>query len=279
MNYIGVDLGGTAFKVGLVSNGKLVKKTSRLLQENLSQEAILELLFGAIEQLNAKDVVGIGVGVPGVVDTDIGMIYDIQNIPAWKEVPLKKLLSDRYHVRVALNNDVNCFALGELHYGKGKHFQHFVGLSIGTGLGMGIVIDQKLYNGVICGAGEIGMLPYRDGIVEQYAGSFFFGKKFKNETAKSVHEMAQKGIPEALAAWQEFGHHLGEAIKMILYMVAPEGIILGGSIAKAYPYFKSGMWDRINSFAYPKQIQSLKIEVSELENSAILGAASLCIET
>lgn len=273
--YIGVDLGGTKFSMGKVENGKVLEQTKEEISNSSSKEEILAVLTTKLDSLISPEVKGIGIGVPGIVDQKTGVIYDIQNIPAWKEVPLQELLEQRYRIPVSLNNDANCFALGEKLFGKGKAYHNFVGLSIGTGLGMGVIIDDRLYSGVMCGAGEIGMLPYKSGIIEEYAGSFLFQREY-NESAKNLHDKALQGDARALEAFQEFGNHLGEAVKIILFMYAPEAIILGGSISKAYRFFENSLWERVNTFDYPKQIEHLTIDVSTHSDLAILGASALC---
>jgi glucokinase len=275
--YIGIDLGGTSFNLGRVENASVTAKTSNGVDIAISESELLTVLKRSIDSIFTPEVKGIGIGVPGIVDPVSGIIYDIQNIPAWREVPLQQILEEKYQVPVSLNNDANCFALGEKKFGKGKKFKNFVGLSIGTGLGMGVIINDQLYSGVMCGAGEIGMLPYKESIIEQYAGSLYFMNHYK-KSAKKVHEMAQRDHPQALADFKDFGRHLGEAIKIILFMYAPEAIILGGSISKAFAFFKEGMETAIATFAYPKQIENLSIEVSTQPDLPILGAAALCFE-
>ena len=114
----------------------------------------------------------------------------------WKEVPLKSILEQRYNLPVFLNNDANCFAKGEKVYGCGKPYSNFVGLSIGTGLGMGVIVNNQLYSGELCGAGEIGMVTYKDSIIEHYASSLFFVKKY-NQNAKVLSDLASKGDPKS----------------------------------------------------------------------------------
>jgi glucokinase len=274
---LGVDIGGTNFKIGRIKNSTIEKEISIDVDISLTEEETLDTLFKSIDLLIKSDIQGIGVGVPGVVDPITGIIYDIQNIPEWKKIPLKEILQRRYNVPVFINNDANCFALGEKIFGKGRHYENFVGLSIGTSLGMGIIINNQLYNGVLCGAGEIGMLHYKDSIVKKYASSFFFSDNY-HLRAKELSEMAEKGNVLGLTAFVEFGVHLGEAIKNILYMYAPEAIILGGSISKAYPYFRKSVEKSLKSFAYQKQIENLKIETSNQPELAILGAAALCLQ-
>lgn len=274
---LGIDIGGTYLKIGQVENGVIIKQTSKSVDSKASEEDTLFSLFEAIDGIIDPDVTAIGIGVPAVVDPLTGIVYDVQNIPSWKEVALKKLVENRYNLPVYLNNDANCFALGEKIFGKGKNFENFIGLSIGTGIGMGIIINNNLYNGVLCGAGEVGMLPYKDGIVEEYSSSFFFSNKYQ-KTAEKLSLNAANGDKKALQAYAQFGTHLGECLKSILYMYAPEAIILGGSISKSFLLFKESMELSLQSFAYQKQIENLIIETSNQEGIAILGAASLCFQ-
>ena len=274
---LGIDIGGTYLKIGRVENGNIVKQTSKSVDSKATEEETLFSLFEAIDSIINSDVSAIGIGVPAVVDPITGVVYDVQNIPSWKEVDLKNIMEKRYNLPVYLNNDANCFALGEKIFGKGKDYENFIGLSIGTGIGMGIIINNSLYNGVLCGAGEVGMLPYKDGIMEDYSSSFFFLKNY-HQTAEELSFSAAKGNEIALKAYAEFGFHLGECIKSILYMYAPEAIILGGSISKSFTLFKESLELSLKSFAYQKQIEDLKIMTSNKEGIAILGAASLCFQ-
>ena len=272
---IGIDLGGTNFKMGRVKNGQILQEVQCAVNATMGEDDLLEILYQLIDAIITSETKAIGLGVPGIVDPEAGVIYDIQNLPAWKEVPLRSLLEARYSISVYLNNDANCFALGEKMYGDGKLYQNFIGLSIGTGIGMGVIIRDKLYNGVVCGAGEIAMIPYKDSIIESYASSFFFSDRYQ-KSGKEMFEMAKRGEPIAILAFEEFGVHLGEAVKIILYMFAPEAIILGGSISKAYPLFKESLESTIATFSYSKQLEHLKITVSNRANLPILGAAALC---
>lgn len=274
---LGIDIGGTKINVGLVHNNAIKTESKIAVDRDAAAEVTIQNLKTLIRQHLTDKVTAIGIGVPAVVDPVKGIVYDVQNIPAWKEVPLKDILEKEFLLPVSINNDANCFALGEITYGDAKKHTNVIGLSLGTGIGMGIIIDKKLYNGVLCGAGEVGMLPYKDSIIEDYAGSFFFAKNY-NSTAKNLALDAEKGDATALRAFNAYGIHLGEAIKCILYMLAPDAIILGGSISKAFPFFKDSMFESLSTFAYQKQIENLVIDVSVTKDSAILGAAALCIQ-
>lgn len=273
---LGVDIGGTKIKAGRVLGKNVVQSSLSKVNRDDSEETSLSKLFKTIDEVMTDTVEAIGIGVPAVVDPDSGIVYDVQNIPSWKRVPLKELVQKQFNVPVHLNNDANCFALGEKFFGKAKNYSNSVALSLGTGLGMGILINEKLYNGVLCGAGEIGMLPYKNGILEQYTGSFFFEEEY-GESAKVLYQKALDNDRKALSAFKKYGLHLGEAIKVILYLFAPESIILGGSISNAYPFFKTSIEEALDSFAYQKQLENFKIETSDLVDSPILGAAALCL--
>jgi len=274
---LGIDIGGTNLKVGRIENAVIVKQTHIAVNQDASKEEMLSSLFEAIDRVINSKVSSIGVGVPAIVDPSSGIVYDVQNIPVWKEVALKKILEERYRVKVSINNDANCFALGEKIFGKAQDYNNFIGLSIGTGIGMGIILNNQLYNGILCGAGEVGMLPYKDGIMEDYSSSFFFTNNY-NVSAKEMSQRALQGDFVALKSFDEFGSHLGETIKAILYMFAPEAIILGGSISKSFPFFKKSMELSLETFAYQSQIQDLKIECSDQNGIALMGAASLCFQ-
>ena len=273
---IGVDIGGTTIQAGNVLKGSVMKEISLKVNSKGSENEIIQDVITAIETVLSNNVTAIGIGVPAVVDPNTGIVYDVQNLPSWKKVPLKKIISSHFNLPVFINNDANCFVIGEHVFGQGKGMTNIIGLCIGTGLGMGVIVNGQLYNGVLCGAGEVGMLSYKEGILEDYTSSFFFTNQY-GKSANTMASLAKKGDANALKAFSIFGEHMGDAIKSILYMYAPEFIIMGGSISKAFPYFKNSMEQRIQTFAYPKQIENLKIKVSNQSSSAILGAAALCI--
>ncbi len=273
-NIIGVDLGGTNARAGLVRSQQLGEVSSIQINPHGSEEEVLDHLCGLIDRTKPQNVDGVGIGVPSVVDLEKGIVYDVQNIPSWQEVPLNSILEEKYSIPVLVNNDANCCALGEKHFGKGVGYQSVIGLIMGTGFAGGIIVDGKLYPGMNCGAGEFGMIPYLESIYEHYCAGQFFTRHV-GQTGAEVFQRAVEGDREAVKIFAEFGHHVGQGIKMILYAYDPEIIILGGSVRKAFRFFKEAMWESIRSFAYSNSIKSLKIEVSELEHVAILGAAAL----
>lgn len=271
---IGVDLGGTNMRAGLVQDRHIIKTVSKKTNGGGSTEEVLNDLFNLIDALFDKTITAIGIGVPSVVDIARGIVYDVQYIPSWKEVPLKDLLQSRYAVPVFVNNDANCFALGEYYFGKGQGRDSMIGLTIGTGLGSGIILNRKLYAGKHCGAGEFGMADYLDQFVEYYASGQFFRNVYATD-GQEVFKKAMSGDVDALTMYDEFGRHLGNAVKLVLYTYDIPTIVLGGSVRQAYSFFKTSMWERIQTFAYRQTLNEVHIELSDLENSGILGSAAL----
>lgn len=271
---IGVDLGATNIRAAVVDKNTISEIRSKRINSRGTEKEVLADIFEVVDMLVDQSATAVGIGVPSVVDVEEGIVYDVQYIPSWKEVPLKKWMEERYNVPVFVNNDANCFALGEHYFGKGKGFDSMIGLAIGTGVGAGIIINNKLYAGPNCGAGEFGMVDYLDKIYEYYCSGSFFQNVYQLD-GEEVFEQAKKGDARALQLYEEMGVHLGNAIKVIMYTYDPSLIILGGSVRFAYPFFEKTMWERIKTLAFTKSAQRLKIEISELQNSGILGAAAL----
>ena len=271
---IGIDLGGTNIRAGLLEGDALTNILSEGINAHGSKKEVLEQVFSLTDQLFNKEVTSIGIGVPGLIDAEQQLVFDVINIPSWNEVPLQKWMQERYQVPVYINNDANCFALGEYYFGKGKAKESMIGLTIGTGLGAGIIINNKLHAGHNYGAGEFGMVDYLNHNYEYYASGQFF-KNVHGTDGKEIFERAKAGDIIAIKMFDEFGFHLGNAIKMILYTYDPSCIILGGSVSQSFDLFRTSMWQQIKTFAYERSLTKLTIEVSELEHCGVLGAAAL----
>ncbi len=271
---IGVDLGGTKVGIGRVEKGRIVHHVSAAVSALGSVEEVVEEVGAAISLVLNPGVAGIGVGVPSVVDVERGIVYDVQNIPSWKEVPIKEILEKRFDRPVYVNNDANCFAVGEKYFGRGRKFRHLVGLIIGTGLGAGIVLNNRLHSGPNCGAGEFGMIPYKDSILERYCSGQYFVRAH-GVRGEELFARAARRDPEALKIFEQFGSYLGDALMIIMLAVDPEAIILGGSVSRAFSFFEKAMRERMKSFPYRKMLERIVIETSDQPEIAILGAAAL----
>ena len=276
INLIGVDLGGTSIRAGRIADDQIIHHTKIPTPSKGTVGEVMNQIFTAIDECINSATTSIGVGVPSVVDVDQGIVYDVVNIPSWKVVPLKELLECRYHLPVFVNNDANCFVVGEKYFGKARQYKNIVGVTLGTGLGCGLIFNGKLYEGSNCGAGEFGNVPYLTHNVEYYCSGQFFTDE-KKVSAIDIFNKAKKGDAKSLQMFEEFGFHLGSALKSILYAYDPDIIILGGSVSQSFDFFKDAMFQALQDFAFSNVLANLKIEVSTLENSAIFGAAALPI--
>lgn len=274
---LGLDIGGTKISSGLFRNGSLTECMEIKTPAKSPKEEILATISHQVEAYRHFNFKAIGIGIPGLVDPINGIIYNLANIPSFHNVNLKKYLEERFEVPVAINNDANCFALGEYKFGASNIHKHVIGITLGTGIGTGIIANGHLYTGKLCGAGEWGAIPYLDGTFEDYCGSKFFKEKY-HISAKKLAKKASEGEQEAINIFYDFGKHIGALIYRLMLTFAPEAIVLGGSIRKAFPYFEKGMQEVIDAFPYLPISENLNIYVSGSNNSAILGAISLVEE-
>jgi len=271
---IGIDLGGTNVRVAHISPNGIEKIESEAVKAQGSVKEVLDQIYSLIDRLGTDGIEGIGFGVPGPVDEIQGIVYELINIPAWKKVEAKKLFEERYRIPVKVQNDANCFAVAEKFYGKGKGCQSFIGLIVGTGMAGGIFINDSLYTGPNSMAGEFGMMKYLDHFYEYYSCGQFFSNVY-NISGKQAAQRALSGDKEALAMWEEFGEHLGNAIEAILYAYDPEKIVLGGSVSKSFVLYEKYIWQVLENFAFKNSLKNFKIEASDLDNPGLLGAAAL----
>lgn len=270
---IGVDLGGTNVRIGKLIDGRVVEKLVEPSPAGLSLDESLDYMKALLSRVITPEVRGIGMGVPSVVDVERGIVYNVTNIPSWKEVHLKEILEKEFGIPVCINNDANCFALGEKRFGYGRDYNNVVGLTLGTGVGAGIIIGGELYNGANAGAGEIGSIPYLDGVYETYCSSDFFA--MNGTRGSDVARKAAAGDTWALQLWDEFGGHMGRLMKAVLLAYDPEIVVFGGGLSGAYPLFERAMRAEMASFPFPKSLDRLKIAVSDNPDIAIMGAAAL----
>lgn len=275
-NIIGIDLGGTSIDGGRIEQGNILLREKADTQASAGGETTLRVLKGVIATLVDRDTQAIGIGVPSVVDQKKGIVYNVQNIAGWDEVPLKRILEAEFGLPVYIDNDANCFASGELVFGKGRGLESFVGVTLGTGVGAGLILDGKLVPGVNCGSGEFGELPYLDGKLEDYCGSRFFTQKVGTPGVE-LSRRALEGDAEALAHFRTYGSHLSYLVRVIVLTLDPQAVIFGGSIARSFDLFREAIQEGLRDFPYPKSIEKLQILCSETNHSGILGAGSLCV--
>ena len=274
---IGIDFGGTNIRAARIVDDVIdVQNQVKTPKDAQDEWATIEVMKELIRSVMNEQVDAIGIGVPSVVDREKGIVYNVVNIPHWDEVHLKTILEKEFEIPVYLDNDANCFALAERFFGVGRDFEHFVGLTIGTGLGGGIIQQGRLLKDANCGAGEFGELPYKDNKLEFYASGSFFANVYGVDGGE-MYLRAQQQDPEAMEAYRQLGKNLGEAVKIVVLTFDPQMIVFGGTVAEAHRFYEESMYETINQdFAFPNSIKNLRLFFSELEQPGILGAASLC---
>ena len=259
---IGVDIGGTEIKAGTINKGKLVDKA--IVKTPKTKKEIIKKILFVIGLLDNPKVNAIGIGCPGPADYEKGIIGNTLNLPL-KRVNLKKIAAEKFKKKVLMENDANCFVLGEAVRLKKRNV---VGLTLGSGVGGGIVIGNKLYRGN-GNAGELGhctikydgpKLDFNQGGLESYVSA----KAIKMEYGKNPEELKSK------KAWNEIGEKIGIGVSNLINSFDPDAVVLGGGISKAFKLFKDGMNKEIKKRA----IRKVKV-VRGNEDSGIVGAGSL----
>lgn len=274
---IGVIFGGKYLHVARMENGAVADITHREINNHESEEVILNEIISTIRKVHNDTVAGIGVGMPSLVNVRKGIVFKPTNIPSWNKVYLKDILEERFKIPVFVNNDANCFALGEKYFGVAKDFDNIAGITIGTGMGVGIIINGKLYSGRNAGAGEFCSIPYRDHDYEYYCSTKYFEEKYGIRD-DVLFRRAQKKDKIALAIYEMFGVDLGNAVKTVMYALDPDAIVIGGRLSEAYDYFKDSMFKTVKTFIYKNTLKHIQILQSTEPDISIYGAAALCFE-
>lgn len=275
MNVLGIDIGGTSIVGGKIEDGRIVGQSKAGTRASEGGDVSLGVLKSVVAELVDGQTRAIGVGVPSVVDRKTGIVYNVQNIAGWDEVDIRGILEREFGLPVFVDNDANCFAFGEKIFGKGREFSNFVGVTLGTGVGSGIISAGRLLPDANCGSGEFGEVRIGGVKFDDWCGSHFF----PDETGMSGAELsalARRGDAKALNAFEEYGRRLSELIKLIVLVLDPEAVIFGGSIAKSFDFFGDAIRANLADFPYPKSIEKLQILASDSNDSGVLGAASLC---
>jgi glucokinase len=280
---VGVDIGGSKIAAGLVRNNKVLKK--KIVPTPNTEKELLSEIILAIEDVcgkYSKRIVGIGIGVAGQVDSD-GNWLKSPNIPCVSNIPLKRILEKRFHARVEINNDANCFALEEALVGAGKGKKNVFGLILGTGTGGGIVIEGRLYNGVDFLAGEVGMISmanHKGKSIGDFCSAVFIRSMaaesgLKTTRPKEVAELALKGNSKAKRIYDKFGENVGYALSIIICTLNPDIVVLGGGLSGSFSLFRKSMLKSMKENLFYKKTWNTMIVKSSSKEAGIVGAAAL----
>ncbi|MDD5128391.1 MAG: ROK family protein [Candidatus Omnitrophica bacterium] len=298
---IAIDLGGTNLKCALLDNALKIKAKSIFGTKSFDNKQ--KLISGLIDSVNSfllklgisKDsVLGIGIGLPGPVDTRQGIVHFLPNIPGWKEVGLKKILEQKTGLPVFIDNDAKLMALAEHMAGSAKGYPNALCLTLGTGVGGGLIIDNSLYRGIDNAAGEIGHFPLNEhgpvcgcgseACLEAYIGNGRIIKQARKlfgprVTLEEVSCLAQANNRKALAFWGEVGKKLGLALSGIVNLLNLDVIVIGGGVSNAGSVLFASVRATIFMRAMSVQAKRVKILKAKLGNNAgIIGAGYLVRE-
>lgn len=315
---IGIDVGGSSIKAVLTGgDGRTVARTRQPTLAAEPVEATLRQLHRCIELLLAEaeaagldrsSLAGIGVGMPGAIDHERGIVFHPPNLPAWEEVPLAALLAARWACPVLLENDANCAALGERHFGAGRAIEDFIGLTLGTGVGSGIIFGGRIYHGAHGFAGEFGHMSIdgdgprcncgNRGCIEAYIGIHALMREAipllrddprsplharacdesENIVPKDLSEAAAQGDPTSHRILRTAGERLGVAIASAANLLDVTTFIIGGGIAAAGAPLFDGIDERARSRVLKVHRDHLAILPAQLGNDAgMFGAAALLL--
>lgn len=252
------DIGGTNLRAALVSeSGETLQRREEPVGVARDMETVLSRLARMFAELGG-DPCGIGIGFPGISDTDQGMLYASPHFPLWRDVPLREILPRVFSGPVIFDNDANFAAVGELCFGAGRDWRHFIMLTLGTGIGGGVVMDRKLWRGASGFAGEVGHMT-----IDRNGPLCACGKRGCWE----VYAGSQLATPVSAGAWEDFGRHVAIGIANLEAALNLEHYILGGGLIRKREWFEKTL-----TTSLPKNV---KLRFSDLKgDSALLGAAA-----
>lgn len=300
---LSIDIGGTKTKLGLVSlSGKVFYRTYISTRSYArSRERLITALVKSCAQLlqdnnlTKKDIYGLGIGLPGPINSARGIVHFLPNIPHWKNTPLKRIMQRKLKTPTFIDNDVNLITLAEWKFGAGKGAKNILGMTLGTGVGGGMIVDGRIYRGANFSAGEVGHIPLNEfgprcncgGIacLERYVGNNaiitlakrIFGKKHITLEELSTRAI-QKKDKKAIKLWQEVGRKIGIALAGVVNVFNPERIVIGGGVAKAGRYLFESIRETIDQRAMPTQRAAVKVVPAKLADDAGLIGAMLLVK-
>ncbi len=284
---IGVDLGGTAIKLGrFTEDGVCLQALSVTTPQPAFPEAVVAAIAAAIEQVDPEpQAIAIGIGTPGPADAAGRIARVAINLTGWQNVPLADWLEAKTGRPTVLANDANCAGLGEAWLGAGRKFRHLILLTLGTGVGGAVILNGELFVGRSGTAGELGLVTLNsdgppcnsgnNGSLEQYASVQAIQRRTGLDPAE-LGARAKAGDPEALAFWQAYGRDLGAGLASSIYVLTPEAVVIGGGVCGSAEFFFPAVVAEINRRVLPSSREGLQLLRAELGNQAgMVGAARL----
>ena len=303
---IGIDFGGTTVKFGVVKGHQIIDEAPAITTEDFtSAPPLIDAIIRVIENLRQRHpaISAIGAGVPGFVDFETGTIHNLTNVAGWKNIPLSSILHERTQLPSVVENDANCMAYAEWKEGAGQGFNHLFCITLGTGVGGGIITHGHMLRGANSVAGEPGQMSidYQGrkgaygnlGALEDYIGNNEIAADARNYYASQgiersitqctpimLSQTAREGDPIAIEIWKQVARKLATTIMNACWLLNPEAIIIGGGVAKAGAFLFNPLKESLSQQLAPAFIDNLKILPAHFSNNAgIIGAASLALES
>ncbi len=312
--YVGIDLGGTKISTALVSReGHVLERDNRPTMASEGRDAVIARMVDAARQVMRNtapgQVAAIGVGAPGPMDAVAGVLTAPPNLPGWVNVPLKELVEARLGIKTFLENDANAAALGEFHYGAGKGVHNMIYITASTGIGGGLILDDRLYGGTNGSAGEIGhmtILPDgplcgcgNRGHLEALASGTaiarmgrellargvptLIGELVKGDaqavSAKVVAQAADQGDLEAERIIRQAMEYLGIGVANLVNLFNPDLIVIGGGLTNMGDKLFAPVRQAVRRIAFPIAAESVRVVPAQLGGDVgVLGAAVVAIQ-
>jgi glucokinase len=292
MNYVGIDIGGTNTKAGLVDGSGKVQDVRRISTVTDDIDALLKCVVSIVQDFQSQaDVEAVGIGIPGLRSTKTHLIETSPNIPCIHNLNLEALLCKQLNLPVISENDANAGAYGEWVAGAGKGLQYMAYITIGTGLGCGLVLSGAMYRGASGYAGEMGHVN-----IEPFGRPCACGSTGCLETrvsapgiietaselgmhaasAEAIHDAALRGDTAALATFEVTGHFLGIACANLINLLNLESIVIGGGVMASSDLLLRPAAEEVRQRAFEPAARICPIVQSQLRTDAgLVGAAML----
>ncbi len=302
---IGIDMGGTSVKYGVVRGAEILHTGDPIVTGDFKgAKALIKEFTRRIHQLRSDfpDIEAVGVGLPGFVDVQRGVVHELTNVPGWKEVPLRNLLTESTGLPCFAENDANAMCFAEFAHGAGQGARNLIAITLGTGVGGGLVLEGRLYRGSTFGAGEVGQMgiDYKakawvhgnPGALDSFVGigpitkraAFLYRKANVkiSEADCQPHHLAvavKRKDPVALQVWEEFTTQLAAGLANVVWLLNPDRIVIGGGIAKAGKLIIDPLKRKLKAQLAGSFTKDLKVVPAHFGNDAgIIGAAAVAME-
>ena len=302
---IGVDMGGTSIKFAVVQGTEIIDRGEPMPTADYpSPEAVVSEIGRRLRALIARHegISAVGMGLPGFVDHAAGTVDSLTNVPGWYDVPIRRILEEETGLPAAVDNDANCMAYAEWKLGAGRGMQHLVCLTLGTGVGSGVIANGQLLRGHLGAAGELGQvsIDYQGrigyygnrGAIEDYIGNRELAtaaqmayaaagqeKALAELTPLHLENAAKAGCPIAAALWDDIARKLATCMLNCHYILNPQAFIIGGGISKAGELLFAPVRRYLQAQIYAPHFAKLQILPAQFSSEAgIIGAARLALD-